>query len=159
MKYFDNCKTIEDVKKTYHKLVKALHPDNGGDPESFKEMQAEYMKVFEALKNVFTNKDGETYTKTSKETPEEYADIINRVIHFDGVKVEIIGSWVWLTGNTLMYREEIKAAGFFWSKSKKAWYYTGEKEYRKRKGHYSMNKLRSKWGSEEIEPEQQQKIS
>ena len=34
MKYFTDCKTIEDVKATYHKLVKALHPDNGDDKKT-----------------------------------------------------------------------------------------------------------------------------
>jgi DnaJ family protein A protein 2 len=32
----------EEIKKSYHKLSKVLHPDKGGDPEKFKEIQHAY---------------------------------------------------------------------------------------------------------------------
>lgn len=149
MKYFKDCHTIEDVKKQYRELAKKLHPDCGGDAEAFKAMQAEYSTAFERYKNIHANKDGETYTKEATEdcSAEEYADIINRVIHFEGVHVEVIGSWVWLTGATLLYKDEIKAAGFWWSKTKKAWYYNGSARKTRRRGRYTMDGLRAKWGT------------
>lgn len=159
MTYYTNCKTIEDVKNEFRKLCKALHPDNGGDAEAFKAMMADYTEAFNRLKNIHVNKDGDTYEKETAETPEQFADIINKVIYFDGVNVEIIGSWVWLSGNTMTYKDEIKAAGFWWSKSKKAWYYTGEETHTKRRGHYSMDGLRDKWGTVKVEKEEQAKIA
>lgn len=160
-KYFNGCRTIEDVKKVFKELAKALHPDNGGDAEAFKAMMQEYQAAFNRYKNTHTNAAGETYTsdKETTETPEQFAEIINKIIFMDGVKIEIIGSWVWLSGNTMIYKDEIKAAGFWWSKSKKAWYYTGEKEHHKRRGHYSMNGLRDKWGSVEVEREEQKRLA
>lgn len=161
MKYFENCRTIEDVKKTFKELARRLHPDNGGDAEAFKAMMQEYEKAFNRLKNTHYNSQGETYDKETEttETPEQFAEIINKVIFMDDVKIEIIGSWVWLSGSTMVYKDEIKAAGFWWSKSKKAWYYTGEKEHSKRRGRYSMNKLREKWGSVEVEKEEQKRLA
>lgn len=163
MKYFESCRTAEEVKATFYKLAKELHPDNGGDAESFKAMMAEYKIVFDRLKNTHTTKEGTTYQKTGEqattETPEQFADIINKVIFFDGVKVEIIGSWVWLTGKTLEYKDEIKAAGFFWSRSKKAWYYNGDTKRTHRRGHYSMDGLRDHWGAETVRKEQRGRIA
>lgn len=159
MTYFKDCTTAEELKKAYHKLASKLHPDNGGDVEAFKAMKAEYEKLFDRLKNVHKTAAGETYEKETTETAAEFMDIIERVIHFDGVTVEIIGSWVWLTGNTMQYKDEIKAAGFWWSKSKNAWYYSGDDSHKKRRGHYSMNGLRSKWGSVEVSKEEQKKIT
>lgn len=150
MTYFRDCHTIEDVKKTYRELAKKLHPDCGGDAEAFKAMQAEYNTAFERYKNIHATKGGETYTKESTTedcSAEEYADIIDKVIHFEGVHVEVIGSWVWLTGATLLYKDEIKAAGFWWSKTKKAWYYNGSAKKTRRRGRYSMDGLRAKWGT------------
>ena len=152
MKYFSACKTIEDVKQTFKKLVKLLHPDNGGDAEAFKIMMAEYETAFNRLKNTHRTQEGETYTTAheSTETPQEFAELIRKLMKMDGVIIEIIGSWVWLTGNTMINKDQIKELGFFWSKSKRAWYYNGSDKKTKRRGRYSMDGLRNKWGSEMV---------
>ena len=150
MKYFAGCKTIEDVKQRYRELAKKLHPDCGGNAEDFKRMSAEYTEAFERYKNIHINAAGETYTKETTETPERFAEIINRIIGLDGIHIEIIGSWIWLTGSTLIYKDTIKAAGFWWSKTKQAWYWNGETTKTKRRGRYNMTQLRERWGSQEI---------
>lgn len=159
MKYFININTIDDVKARFKELAKKLHPDCGGDAEEFKAMMNEYKIVFEQYKNIHVTKDGETYEKETTETPEQFADIINNIIHFEDVTIEIIGSWIWLSGNTLKYKDVIKEAGFFWSKSKRAWYYNGEKTKSRRRGRYSMNQLRDKWGAQEVKTEKQEKLT
>lgn len=155
MTYFKNCKTVEDVKRTYRDLAKKLHPDCGGDAEEFKRMSAEYQTAFNRLKNIHESRkeEQETYTKETAETPEQFAEIINAIIHLDGIKIEIIGSWVWISGNTFIHKDTLKGAGFVWSKSKKAWYNAGEKLSGKRRGRYSMNGLRMKWGTQEVKSE------
>ena len=75
-KYFAICTTLEEVKTTFHKLAKQLHPDNGGDPEQFKIMMAEYTIAFNTYKNIHKNHEGQTYTKETNETPEQFADLI-----------------------------------------------------------------------------------
>lgn len=159
MKYFKDCQTIEDVKQEYKRLAKQLHPDCGGDAEEFKRMQADYQTAFKRYKNLHRNMEGETYEKETQETPEEFAEIINKVIHFEGVVCEVIGAWVWLSGNTMIYKDAIKAAGFWWSKSKKAWYWNGDKEKTKRRGRYSMNQLRERYGTIRVDTEEQEKIA
>lgn len=96
MKYFKDCRTIEEVKQAFKDLVKRLHPDNGGNEEEFKTMMQDYNTAFNLYKNIHTNAAGETYESERKttETPEQFAEIINKVIFMEGVKIEIIGSWV-----------------------------------------------------------------
>lgn len=159
MRYFTECKTIEDVKRMFKEFAKNLHPDNGGDAEEFKVMMQEYEKAFNIYKNIHINAEGKTYTKETTETPEQFAAIINKVIWMEDVKVEIIGSWVWLSGNTMMYKDEIKSAGFWWSKSKRAWYYNSDNKGYHKKGHYSMEQLREKWGSETVENKKYEKLA
>lgn len=127
MKYFENCKNIEDIKEMYRKLAKKLHPDCGGNAEEFKKMSAEYTTAYNRFKNVHRSQAADQTEKTEyrEYTAEEFADIINKVIHLDGVEIEIVGTWVWLSGNTYPHRETIKAAGFFFSSKHKKWYYNG----------------------------------
>lgn len=128
MKYFTGCKTIEAVKKTFKDLARKLHPDNGGNAEEFKSMMNEYKIMFDRLKNTHETKDGNTYQQKeeSTETPEQFADAINAVVNFDDVEIELVGSWIWLNGNTYPYRDQIKAAGYMWSSKHKKWYYNGD---------------------------------
>lgn len=52
MKYFENCKSIEELKKEYRRLVVQNHPDNGGSLEVMKAINAEYEKAFNKLKDI-----------------------------------------------------------------------------------------------------------
>lgn len=46
----DKSASPEEIKKSYHKLSKVLHPDKGGDPEKFKEIQHAYEILSDAEK-------------------------------------------------------------------------------------------------------------
>lgn len=153
MRYFTNCKSIEDVKSEYRKLAKELHPDCGGNAEDFKTMMNDYKRAFERWKDIHATADGGTYGKAKtdseaekEETPEQFAELINQLIRMQGVNIDLVGSWIWLSGNTYEYKETIKELHFFYSRSKQSWYYNGETEYHKRRGHYSMNQIKAKYG-------------
>ena len=118
MMYFANVRTLEELKKAYRELALANHPDRGGDLETMQAINAEYDKVFEQVKNIHVNKDGEMFTKETEETPEEFKNIIDQLLKMEGVEVEIIGCFVWLSGNTKPYKDQIKALGFRWSANK-----------------------------------------
>lgn len=157
-RYFVNCKTLEEVKHLFKELAKKLHPDCGGDAEEFKAMKAEYEKAFERCKNTHQKDDGTFYQKETNESASMYADIIDKIITFKGVLIEIIGSWIWVSGNTKPYKDQLKEIGFKWSKSKSAWYYTGQTVFVKRKGGYSMNSIRNMWGSTVVDAENREAV-
>lgn len=50
MKYFTNCKTIEEAKKLYRRLAMENHPDRGGDLDTMKAVNAEYDEFFNTFK-------------------------------------------------------------------------------------------------------------
>ena len=59
MKWFINCKTLEDLKAEYKKLVFKHHPDRGGDTATMQEINNEYDEMFKKVKNIHRKKDGE----------------------------------------------------------------------------------------------------
>lgn len=160
-KWFSNCKTIEDVKAEYKRLIKQYHPDiSGADTTAqMQEINAQYDIVFERLKNVHRTAEGKTYTaKTeTKETPEEFKHIMEVLLTLEGVTVSLIGSFIWLSGLTYPHKETIKKLGFKWSSGKRQWYYT--KDNRRRTGsNISMDKIKERYGCETFEAEGKAKL-
>lgn len=159
MKYIKNVETLEELKKTYKKLALKLHPDCGGSDEEMKILNNEYDILFEKLKNHHKNKEGETYTKETEETPEQFKDILNKLfsLKMEKVEIEIVGSFIWLTGNTKPYREEIKELKFRYSPKKYAWY-KAPNDYKKRSHkNYDMETIRGMYGSQKVKDEKQEK--
>ena len=147
MKYFQNCKTVDDVKKTYRKLAKELHPDAPtGSDEAFKALQSEYDKAFNRLKNIHEGKDGTTYYKETAETAEMFRDVIDKIIHVSNCTIEIVGSWIWITGDTYSNKKIISEAGFRWASKKKAWYWHSPEDECTRGGKKSLEEIKEKYG-------------
>ena len=150
-KYFEEARTLEDVKAIYKKVARQLHPDCNPDKDTtaeFQEFQKEYEEAFERCKFTHVNKDGEEYTKETDETPEQFAGIINKLLGLDGLVIELCGSWLWVTGNTREHKEVLKELHFSWSKNKSAWYFHFE-PYRKRsKKTVDLDSIRNMYGSQ-----------
>lgn len=159
MKYFTNCKTAEELKKEYRRLAKQLHPDLGGDTEEFKVMQSEYERMWERLKNVHTNSNGDTYTKETAETPQEFINIINVLTSLNDIEVEICGSWIWVSGNTREHKEVLKNLKFRYAHKKQAWYYHTEPYRKKSKRELTLDEIRDMFGSQQYTAKQERELA
>ena len=159
MAYFAGCRTAEELKAKYKTVVFELHPDNNPDRDTtkeFQEMQSEYREMFERLKNIHATADGEYYTKETEETASEFMDIIEKLVHIKNITVEIIGSWIWVSGETKVCKDRLKEMNFKFSAKKEAWYYSNT-PYKGFWGNYTMNELRDKWGSQVVKDDDDQK--
>lgn len=148
LKYFIGVETLEELKKKYKELAKKLHPDLGGNKEKFQSMNNEYDLLFKSLKNKKANK------KSNIKDNDNFKDIINELIKYNELTIEIIGSWLWISGNTYPLRDIIKNLGLLWSKGRKKWYYTADaidgankyykkKTYEELKNNYGYSKIKS----------------
>lgn len=152
--YFFDIHTAEELKKAYKEWAVKLHPDNGGDAEQFKEMQAQFTKLFAVLKNVHINsKTGETWEATgaraTTETAEEFMNIIEKLMFIAALNVELCGSWIWVSGDTKAYKELLKELGFKYSANKQMWYYQrdGKHPFYKNKKAWTIDEIRATYGS------------
>lgn len=123
-----------------------------------KKINVEYDELFQKLKNVHKNTNGETYETETAEPPEMFKNIIEKIIIFDGVEIEIIGAWIWVTGSTFPHREQLKELKFRFSNSKKAWYFHNDGYVRKTKKRYTLDEIRDLYGVEKIKNKPQLKL-
>jgi len=150
MKFFEDVKTLDELRKEYRRLAFIYHPDKGGDTELMQMLNDQYEKLSKVLIN--GNADfSEARKEYEQQVSEEMRVRLNRIICLPGIVIELIGSWIWITGNTFGVRETLKGEGYRFSHPKAAWYWH-KGEYHKKSGKLmSMDAMRDAWGSEKVE--------
>ncbi len=147
MKYFSDCKTIEEVKALYKQLAKQFHPDLGGDTATMQQVNNEY--TFACAKILKGENLSAKETEEQIKLSEEYRQVIEQIINLPNILIEVVGHWIWVTGNTYPVRAKLKSAGLFFAPKKLAWYYRAE-EYKTKGGKKTLEEIRRKYGSETI---------
>lgn len=150
MKWFHNVKTLDELRSEYRRLALLHHPDKGGSTTDMQEINNEYDLLSKKLIN-----GNATFSEGRKSWEHfvsgEIREKLMEVLFLPEVTIEVIGSWIWITGNTRPLKEELKASGFKFSPNKLAWYWQ-HGDYRKKNGkQFSMEEIRAMWGSEEVE--------
>lgn len=163
MKYFKNVNTLEELRKQYKELLKKYHPDNAnGSTEATQEINAEYDRLFKSLKDQHESsktkdsKEGNTKTdfnnmKYDFSEDQKLREVLQKIINFANVNIEIVGCWIWLDGNTYEYKDTLKALSFKWAREKKKWYFHTEAFRKKSHKKLSMDDIRNYYGSTEVE--------
>lgn len=160
-KYFNNINTLEELRKQYKELLKKYHPDNlNGDVAATQEINAEYDKLFKVLKDKYESSTSyESSNKSDNYNNMQYdfandmqlRDILMQIINYTGITIEIIGSWIWVDGNTYEYKDALKSLGFKWAREKKKWYWHGEGYRKKSRKKLSMDDIRDYYGSVSVQ--------
>lgn len=142
MKYLNNITTIQELKKIYRSLAMELHPDRGGNEENFKVLVNEYEIMLSKLQAASKQ------TQEENELDEEYKNIIDKLINFEGLTIEVIGTWIWISGNTFKAKDTIKDLGFKWAAKKKMWYKSPEGVTTKRsRKEFTINEIKQMHGT------------
>ena len=164
MKYFNNVSTLEELRRQYKELLKRFHPDNPqGSTQATQEINAEYDRLFKLLKDKHESKSDKTADSTNTkqseysknmydwENDKALREMLQKSISFDGIEIEIVGAWIWISGNTYSYKKDLKELGFKWASQKKMWYWKSESYQKKSRKTLSMNDIRNYYGSVKIQ--------
>ncbi|AXX94993.1 hypothetical protein [Arcobacter ellisii] len=146
-KKFENIEGINEAKKIYKQLAKKLHPDVGGSDELFKMLNSIYNHILE---------NGIYFSNESK-FDLELEKIISQILHYENLIIEVVGSWIWLSGDTKTIKDKLKELNFKWASKKKMWYY-GEMKGRNPK-EKSLEEIKSKYGCETVKTKEKRKLS
>ena len=162
-RFFNNIKTIEELKKEYRKLAMKYHPDiNKSETadQDMKQINAEYELLFAYISSNMTTEQKEQTQKQGHNVNDGYREFIEKLIHIPDIELEICGSWIWISGETKPVKEIIKNAGAYWASKKLMWYWRPE-QYKQvfNKKSMTMDYIRNKYGSEVIENKPFQQVS
>lgn len=159
--YFNNIHTLEELRKQYKELLKKYHPDNvNGSTEITQQINTEYKKLFQSLKDKHESKQTETDNtnynnyKYDFESDEKLREVLQKIINFTNINIEIVGCWLWVDGATYNYKTTLKELGFKWASEKKKWYFHTETFRKRSKRKLSMNDIRNLYGSTEVQTEE-----
>jgi hypothetical protein len=157
MKYFEGLTNLEDAKSAYKILAKKHHPDIGGCTETMKEINCQYEKILEGI----FQKEGKSITEIEELLKDNLVlrEKLNEIIMIEGIQIEICHKWIWLTGDTYSSKDKIKSSGFFWSKNKQAWYWRAEASKCYSKKNWSIDEIRTRYGSVEVKTERRSAIA
>ena len=155
MMYFKNVNNLQELRKQYKELLKAHHPDNGGDLATMQEINAEYDKLFKVLKDKHESKTADTETSYNNmqydfEEDAKLREVLEKVVVLNDIIIEIIGNWCWISGNTYQHKEYLKEIGFKYGGKKKAWYFHTEAFKKRSRKALSMEDIRNYYGSTEV---------
>lgn len=140
--FFNNCKTVAELKSSYRKTCMIFHPDNKetGDTETMKKVNAEYEETFKRLS---VQNEHE-----AKEESDEFINIFKELLkHASQITIEICGTWIWIGGSTKPIKDLLKSLKFKWHSKKNLWYYTTDSRKRRVKKVLPMDEIRYKYGS------------
>jgi hypothetical protein len=150
MKWFQECLTVNDIRALYRKLARQFHPDlPGGDQETMKMLNAAYEQALKSCHGqTSTGTDGKAHTyyyndAIEKELMEKFSALLK--LKMNGVTIEILGTWIWATGETRPHKEALKALGMIWHSGRVAWYWR-KQGYRRTMADISMDDIRDLYG-------------
>ena len=81
----------------------------------------------------------------------KYPEIINKLVCLEGIIIELIGNWIWVSGNTYEHREVIKQTGFMFAPSKCMWYHRPPDYKSTNREPKTIEYIRFKYGSEVVD--------
>ena len=144
---FKGVEGINEAKKVYKTLAKKLHPDVGGSEESFKLLNAVYNDLIEH----------KIYFSNDIKIDIELEKVISLILHFENITIELVGSWIWVSGDTKEIKDKLKELGFKWASKKKMWFY-GEMKRRNHK-EQDIEDIKAKYGSETLKSKDKKQIA
>lgn len=166
IKFFEESKieTLEDLKKQYRSLMLKWHPDRNLNNQeeataNSKIINNEYEYLFNKYKNIHKNNKNEFYEKETTEMASEFQEIINQLIKYKNITIEIIGSWLWVSGSTYEIKEVLKSLDFKFSKQKKSWYFHFNEWHSSGVHFQTLEDLKGFWGFETVQKAQKETLN
>jgi len=156
MHYFEQCKSVEEAKQRYRKLLLQFHPDHAGaeGEETTKVIILQFEKF---LKNFMSHSFNAYYEgkewKPDQDAVTPFQEILQKIINLE-CEIEIIGYWIYCF-NSYEVREQLRELGFWFTNKHKAWVYSGRAK-KNISSRESLDEIRASKGSQKVKKEEKE---
>ena len=157
IRYFEHLETPQEIKAHWRELCMKNHPDKGGDLKIMQQINVQYHIALEK-KNCYveTGTDNKEHTYHYSQAVEQAViDKIDALLKLktEDISIWLIGTWIWIEGNTKPYKEQFKELGLRWQGKRQKWYWR-KNGYRKRgDSKSSFEDLKNIYGANKFEKE------
>ena len=117
---FFGCSTTSDVQLRYDELSKVYIDQD----EMLQALKLEYS----TLMNVLTESKPVDEAEKEKVSLADIIKVLQERINPEGIKLEIVGRWLWISGATFAVRDGLKQLGFRYSGNKQSWYWRSDED-------------------------------
>ena len=150
-----NGKWSKDFNKKINSMSEPVKDNQPAKPEPIKsttDIMRERLSKVEAKPLPSELKPAKSQTnKPPQYSSEVITQIAKQIYNIPGIKLEVCGSWLWVSGNTKPNASELKAAGLKYASKKQMWFYAGKPAWTK--FHKDIDEIRSKYGSKQLTEE------
>jgi len=163
LELFFNCKDLGELKTSFKRFSKLLHPDVNKDLDDifFKCMSNDYDSYYKIHKVEHMKENAKKYNNSNfsedniKEddlNDDRFKNAIIELLKKEGIKTILKGTWLWIEGDTTPIKEELKLLGFQWGKTARAWFMSDSKNFKKSKNRrgWTKEKTSSVYGEKTI---------
>jgi len=124
---FQECKNVNEIKKTYRQACFKFHPDHGGNNDLMRTLTEAYLYALSMCNGEINIDESGKEHKYNYNKEQELA-LLNKLSELltykmAGVDILIVGKWLWIQGETKKYKEELKKCKCLWHSTRKLWYW------------------------------------
>jgi len=135
---FFGCSSIDEIQLRFDELSKVYKDQD----EILQILKTEYS----TLMNVLGESKPFEIVKEKTSLSEKIKELQEKVKQ-EGLRLEIVGQWLWLSGATFAVKDVLKALDFRYSPDKKSWYWRSDENRSSNEKPIPLEMIREKYGT------------
>lgn len=139
---FFGCTSAAEVQLRYDELSRIFMDHD----EMLQSLKTEYS----VLMSVLSQPKPAESVKEEKASISDIIKCLQERINPEGLRLEIVGNWLWLSGKSFGVKEALKQLGFRYSPDKKSWYWRSEADRSSNEKPIPLDMIREKFGSQPV---------
>lgn len=136
---FFGCTSAAEVQLRFDELSRIFNDQD----EMLQALKTEYS----VLMNVLAQPKPVEAVKEESFSMSDIIKCLQERINPEGIRLEIVGKWLWLSGTTFEVKEALKQLGFRYSPDKKSWYWRNEADRSSNEKPIPLDMIREKYGT------------